>query len=109
MSEDKKSFELIITIVNRGFADSAMDAAKEAGATGGTLIKGRGTGIKEAQKFFGIIIEPEKDVLLIVVDSSIKKAVMKAICRGAGLSTEGRGISFSVPVEDIAGIPYFEQ
>ena len=109
MSEDERSFELIITIVNRGYADSAMDAAKEAGATGGTLIKARGTGIKEARKFFGIIIEPEKDVLLIVVDSTIKKAVMKAICKGAGLSTEGRGMSFSVPVEDIVGIPYFEQ
>lgn len=109
MSEDQRTFELVITIVNRGYADSAMDAAKEAGATGGTLIKARGTGIKEAQKFFGIIIEPEKDVLLIVVDSSIKKDVMKAICKGAGLSTEGKGISFSLPVEEIVGIPSFEQ
>lgn len=109
MSEEKRSFELIITIVNRGYADSAMDAAKAAGATGGTLIKARGTGIKEAQKFFGIIIEPEKDLLLIVVDSAIKKAVMTAICKGAGLSTEGRGMSFSVPVEEIVGIPHFEQ
>jgi nitrogen regulatory protein PII len=101
---DKTKYELIITVVNRGFADQVMDAARDAGAHGGTVLYARGTGIHEGQKFFGIRIEPEKEVVLIVVENIEKPGVMKAICKGAGLMTEGRGMSFSLPVDDVMGI-----
>ena len=101
---ENDQFELIITIVNRGFADDVMDAAKQAGAHGGTILYARGTGVHEAQKFFGITIEPEKEVVLILVGVDEKNTIMKAICKGAGLSTEGHGMSFSLPVDDVMGI-----
>lgn len=103
MSNDKQ-FDLIITIVNRGFADDVVDAARSAGAEGGTIMYGRGTGVHEHVKFFGITIEPEKEVVLILILSEKKQAVMEAICNKAGLLTPGKGISFSMPVDDAVGI-----
>lgn len=103
MAEGQK-YELIITVVNRGFADQVMDAASDAGAHGGTILYARGTGVHEGQKFFGIRIEPEKEVVLTVVGAEEKSAIMKAICKGAGLMSEGRGMSFSLPVDDVMGI-----
>lgn len=99
-------FELIVTVVNRGHADEVMDAAKSAGAKGGTILYGRGAGVHEAERFFGITIQPEKEVVLILVPRALKKAVMQAICRDAGLSTEGRGLSFSLPVDEIIGVSH---
>lgn len=107
--DNKYIFELIITVVNRGFADDVVDAARAAGAHGGTVLYARGTGIHEAQKFFGITIEPEKEVVLTLVRSDEKKAIMKSICKGAGLTTEGRGLSFSLPVDDVRGIVHLMQ
>ncbi|MGI6153659.1 MAG: P-II family nitrogen regulator [Christensenellaceae bacterium] len=102
--DEKRNFELIITVVNRGFADDVMDAAKEVGASGGTVLYARGTGVHEAETFFGITIQPEKEVVLILTEYEKRKDIMKAIARGAGLLKEGKGMSFSLPVEDIAGI-----
>ncbi|MDD2569243.1 MAG: P-II family nitrogen regulator [Clostridia bacterium] len=101
---EKKEFELIITIVNRGFADLVMDAAKAAGAHGGTVLYGRGAGIHEAEKFFGVSIEPEKEVVLVLLPKQDKDAVMRAITKGAGLNSEGKGLTFSLPVDDVLGI-----
>lgn len=101
---NESNYELIITIVNRGFADDVMDAARDAGAQGGTILYARGTGVHEGQKFFGIRIEPEKEVVLTVVPKGEKSTIMKAICKGAGLMSEGRGMSFSLPVENVMGI-----
>ena len=97
-------FELIVTIVNRGFSDNVMDAAKAAGARGGTILHARGTGIHEEAKFFGISIQPEKDMVMILVKQPDRDAIMHAISVGAGLNTEGRGLTFSLPVTDVAGI-----
>ncbi len=102
--EQTREFELVITIVNRGFADSVMDVAKQNGAHGGTVLYGRGAGIDEAEKFFGISIQPEKEIVLILLRKEEKQKVMQAICQAAGLSTEGRGLSFSLPVDEVAGI-----
>ncbi len=101
---DQSKYRLILTVVNRGFADDVMDAARAAGAQGGTVLYARGSGIHEMQKFFGITIEPEKEVVLTLVKAEEKDAIMKAICKGAGLLTAGRGITFSMPVDDVAGI-----
>ena len=89
--------ELILTIINRGFADLVMDAAKAAGASGGT-------GIHEAEKFFGIIVQPEKELVLILAERAQKNAIMTAICTHAGLQEAGKGICFSLPVDQVVGM-----
>ena len=102
--EKEKEYELIILIVSEGYANSAMDAAKRVGANGGTLINGIGLGSEEATKFLGITIEPEKDVVLILVEKDEKKKIMKEITDEVGLSHEGRGICFSIPVDNVIGL-----
>lgn len=96
--------ELIICIVNTGFTDVVMDAAREKGARGGTVIHGRGTANKEAEEFFHISIQPDKEMVMILVPSSIKDDVLHAVYRSAGLKTAGQGIAFALPVTNVVGI-----
>lgn len=97
-------FQLVICIVNPGFSPVVMDAAKEAGARGGTILHGRGTANREAEKIFQIVIQPDKEIVMIVVRSEIKDDVLKAVNEKAGLDTAGQGIAFSLPVDRVAGI-----
>lgn len=97
-------FEMILCIVNTGFSETVMDAAKEVGARGGTVIHARGTANKEAEQFFHITIQPDKEIVLILVPEQIKDDVLHAIYRSAGLKTEGQGIAFSLPVDEVVGI-----
>ncbi len=90
---------LLTIIVNRGYADDVMSAARKAGATGGTILNARGTGKPDDEKFFGITIVPEKEEVLIVADRSVAKAVEIAILTLPCLSTPGIGIMYSSPVE----------
>ncbi len=101
---DNHEHSLVITIVNRGFSDQVVAAAAKAGARGGTVLHARGAGREEAEKFFGITIQPEKEVVLILVKREQKQAVMQEICKEAGLSTPGHGFSISLPVEDVLGV-----
>ena len=96
--------ELIICIVNNGFSDTVMEAAKEAGARGGTVLNARGTANKEAEAFFHIAIQPEKEIVMILVDAKIKDAVLHALYQKAGLDTMGQGIAFSLPVDNVVGL-----
>jgi nitrogen regulatory protein PII len=96
--------QLVICIVNAGYAPVVMDAAKKAGARGGTIIHGRGTANKEAEKLFQIVVHPDKELVMIVVEDSIKDAVMTAVNKDAGLDTAGQGIAFSLPVDRTIGI-----
>lgn len=98
---EKNGHELIICIVNNGFTDLVMDAARKEGARGGTIFHGRGTGNPEMEKFFGISISPEKEIVIILVEAEIKEAVLKAVNKAAGLETNGKGIAFSLPVSDV--------
>jgi len=98
------AFEMILTIVNNGFSDIVMDAARSAGARGGTILHARGTVGEEMKKFFGVTIDPEKEVILILTTHEKRTAMMKAIGDAAGLRSEARGMSFSVPVDDVVGI-----
>lgn len=91
-------YELIVCIVNAGFSQSVAEAATKAGARGGSVIKGRGTANPEAEEFFNISIQPNKEVVLILVTADIKDAVMRSIYKESGLSTNGQGIAFSLPV-----------
>jgi nitrogen regulatory protein PII len=96
--------EVIWTIVNQGHSDEVVEAAKKSGARGATVLSARGTGTAETEKFFGLTIQPEKDIVMILVPSEIRRDVMTEICKNTGLSSEGKGISFSLPVSEVAGI-----
>ena len=104
LQPDPPEHDLIIAIVNRGFTDLVMDAALPAGARGGTVVHARGAGTREASQFFGITIQPEKEMVLILVPHDRKVPVMQAITRGAGLHSEGHGLVFSLPVNDVMGV-----
>lgn len=98
------SHELIICIVNSGFSTSVMDAARECGARGGTVINARGTAREEAEKAFNITIHPEKEIVLILVDKEIRDNVLKSLYEQTGIKTNGQGIAFALPVDNVAGI-----
>ena len=87
-----KTYELIFCIVNTGFSGTVMDAARSAGATGGTLLRARGSAGKEAEEFFHIQIEPEKEIVMILAPADIKDDIMSSIYKQAGLSSAGQGI-----------------
>ena len=96
-------YELIIVIANQGATDQVMDAARSAGARGGTVIHGLGTGSKNAEKFYKVSIAAEKEVILIVSAASQKTAIMKAIIEQAGPDTKAGAIAFSLPITELAG------
>lgn len=97
-------YDLIVTIVNKGNEDVVVDASKKAGAEGGTIISGRGTGIHEHAKLFNIPIEPEKNIVLTLIDREKTEAVLEKIMEEAELNKPGRGIAFVMEVERTVGI-----
>lgn len=99
-----QKFELIVAIINRGFSELVMDSARASGATGGTILNARGTVVEQAQKIMGISIQPEKEVVLILTQKEQRNEIMTGICKTAGLNTAGKGIIFSLPVDDVLGI-----
>ncbi|MBR2467708.1 MAG: P-II family nitrogen regulator [Clostridia bacterium] len=99
-----KDFDLIIVVINKGFSDYVVDAARDAGASGATIIAGRGTGVHENDSILGIKIQPEKEIVMILVYRTKRKQIMKQICERANLNEVGKGVCFSMPVSDIAGI-----
>lgn len=103
MNQENK-YEVIFCIVNHGFTDIVMEAAKKNGARGGTIINARGTANEETEKFYGIAITPEKEIVMIIVEFEKKDNIMKAIYEEAGLSSLGQGIVFSLPISHVAGI-----
>ena len=96
--------EAIFCIVNSGFSDTVMDTAKKLGARGGTVINARGTASKEAETFFHITIEPEKEIVMILVPTKLKNDILNALYDEVGLNTAGQGIAFSMPVDGVVGI-----
>lgn len=94
----------IFCIVNRGFTDLVMVAARNVGAGGGTVLTARGTGSKEFEKYYGIAVSPEKEIVIIVVRKSMTDKVLLAINKEAGLDSAGQGIAFALPVSDYLGI-----
>lgn len=100
---------LIVSIVRKGWGDTVLEATMKAGAHGGTVLFGRGIGRNEQQRVFGIQIEPEKEIVLSVVPSEIKDAVLSEVVRAAELTLPGHGLAFVVPVEQVAGIVHLVQ
>ena len=100
----KFDHELIMCIVNEGFSDAVMDAAREVGARGGTVIDAHGTANKEAEKLFRIVISPQKEIVMIVVPTELRDTVLHALYKEVGLNTPGQGIAFAMPVDNVVGI-----
>ena len=96
--------EAIFCIVNSGHSEAVMDAAKKLGARGGTVINARGTATKEAETFFHITVQPEKEIVMILVPASIKDDVLHALYKEVGLDSAGQGIAFSMPVDSVVGL-----
>ena len=105
--KEEKQFDLIIVITNQGYSEDVMAAAKSGGATGGTILSARGTGMGEIEKFFGIMLQKEKEILMIVTPRERKQSIMQAVCRDMGLHSPAQSVSFAVPVEDVAGLAPF--
>lgn len=107
-TEDKSmesTHELIVAIYERGYTDMVMDAAREAGAAGGTTINAKGTAAG-AEKFFGLTLAVEKEIVFIVSDVNKKKDIMKAIMQKAGVDSKAHALVFSLPVSDTAGFRF---
>ena len=100
----KFSHEMVVCIVNDGFSDSVMTVAKKVGAKGGTVINAKGTANAEAEKFFNITVQPEKEIVLIVVPVSIKNELLTALYKEVGLNSPGQGIAFSLPIDKAVGL-----
>lgn len=96
--------ELIIVILNEGYSDMVMDAARDAGATGGTVLHAKGTGRARTEKFFGVSLAEEKDMIYILASAKKKTSIMKAISQDCGTETKAGAICFSLPVSEVAGI-----
>ena len=96
--------EAIFCIVNDGYSDAVMEVAKKHGARGGTVISARGTATKDAEKFFGITVQPEKEIVMILVPAKNKDAILNALYENVGLSSAGQGIAFSMPVDGVVGL-----
>lgn len=101
--------ELLIVISNQGYNELVMDAAREAGAHGGTVLHARGTGMERAEKFLGISLAAEKDITLIVTKTAGKNAIMKSVMEKAGMETQAQSIVFSLPVTSTAGLRLLDQ
>ncbi len=100
--------ELIIVIANQGNIELIMDAAREAGAYGGTVIHARGTGMEKAEHFMGVSLAAEKEMIFIVAKKEQKNNIMKAIMEKAGMESRAKSIVFSLPVTDTAGLRLIE-
>lgn len=101
--------ELIVVIANQGYTELAMDAARGAGAHGGTVIHAKGTGMEQAEKFMGVSLASEKEIIFIVAKSEQKNDIMKAVMEQAGLQSKAKSIVFSLPVTDTAGLRLMEE
>ena len=100
--------ELIVAIANYGYNTQVMKAAEEGGATGGTVLHGKGVGMKRAEQFLGVSLVSEKEVIFIVAKSKQKNAIMSAIMEKAGLTSKAGTIVFSLPVTSTAGLRILE-
>ena len=103
------NYEVILAIVDDGYAEDVMDVAREQGAKGGTILSARGVAKEEAAAFFGITLHSEKEIVMMVVPKDIKDNVLNAIYKEMGMSKKAKGIAFSLPVTDTAGLVKVEE
>ena len=96
--------KVIFAIVNSGYAEDVMDVAREQGVRGGTIINARGVAREKEATFFGITIHAEKEILMMVVDKTIRDNVLNAMYTQMGMGKKAQGIAFALPVSDVAGL-----
>ena len=96
--------EVIFAIVNSGFAEDVMDIAREQGVRGATILNARGVVNEDAAAFFGITLHADKEILMMVVEKTIRDNVLNAIYKQMGMAKKAKGIAFSLPVSDVAGL-----
>ena len=96
--------EVIFAIVNSGYAEDAMEVAREQGVRGGTILNARGVAREAEAAFFGITIHAEKEILMMVVEKEIRDNVLNALYKQMGMDKKAQGIAFSLPVSDVAGL-----
>ncbi len=101
-------YELIVTVLNEGYTDPVMNAARSAGAAGGTVLHAKGTGANRAEKFFGVSLADEKELILIVSKAAEKAGIMQAIANRCGPNTPAGAIAFSLPISAVAGLRVLE-
>lgn len=106
MADKAPKFEVIVVICNEGFSDMVMDAARSEGARGGTIAHARGTGTKEMEKKYGIVITPQKEMIYILINEKIRDNVMNAINKVVGMETKAQGFVFSLPVSNVSGLKF---
>ena len=94
--------EVIFAIVNSGFAEDVMEVAREQGVRGGTILNARGVVREDAAAFFGITLHADKEILMMVVEKSLRDKVLNAIYKEMGMAKKAKGIAFSLPVSDVA-------
>ena len=104
VDEPKRKYEVVVTVINHGYTNLVMDAARQVGARGGTVLNARGIAREEVEQFLGVSIQAEKEVVFMVVESETRLDVMKAISETAGLRSPGKGVVFSLPGSDAIGL-----
>lgn len=99
-------FKMIIVFVEDEKTDAVVDAAREAGATGATVINNaRGEGLKKSKTFFGLSLETQRDVILFLVEEHLSRHILEEINRTGELDDKpGTGIAFQIDVEDAVGV-----
>lgn len=103
------NYELLVVIANQGYVEPIMDAARAAKAPGGTVIHAKGTGAEKAEKFLGVSLATEKEMIFMVTRRESKNAIMKAIMSEAGLNSKAKAVVFSLPVTETAGMRLIEE
>lgn len=101
------NISLIVSVVRKGWGSTVLHASVKAGARGGTVLSGRGAGIHEHDKIFGMSIEPEKEIVLTLVYADQVDLILPEIVAAAELNKVGRGIAFVVPVDRLVGVAHF--
>ena len=99
-----ENYEVIFAIVNAGFAEEAMNVARANGARGGTILNARGVAREKEAAFFGITLHAEKEILMLVVEKTIRDNILNALYKEMGMDKKAQGITFSLPVSQVAGL-----
>ena len=103
-SERACGLDAVVVVMERGYTNVAMDAARKAGARGGTVIAARGIAEDEVKRFFGIEIQAEKEIVFLIVRSEQRQEIMTALMKAVGMNTRSHGLVLSVPLSDAIGL-----
>lgn len=101
-----QNISMIVSIVRKGWGNAVLEASVKAGASGGTVIFGRGVGVNEKESIFGVPIEPEKEIVLTLIYADRSDTVLDAIVRAADLNSPGHGLAFVVAIDKVVGVPH---